>query len=171
MPHAWSSRGCDLPPTTKIPQRNMMRYLSFFVSFRSAKDCKNTNVYMPTFEQTRKNTLYGYMGHTHTHTIAKHRQTLVKNEFCPCLRSNTCRKINMSFAAQKQSKPTGGGLSMKFCCRIWMHSSGGRLLHWKHAIFSAHIIVSVACVEHIIKTRASTRPCHPYTSFLYHNEA
>ena len=64
------------------------------------------------------------MGHTHTHTIAKHRQTLVKNEFCPCLRSNTCRKINMSFAAQKQSKPTGGGLSMKFCCRICMHSSG-----------------------------------------------
>ena len=42
---------------------------------------------------------------------------------------------------QSQSKRTGGGLLMKCCCRICIHSSGGRLLHWKHAIFSAHITV------------------------------
>ena len=170
MPHARRSRGCDLPPRHTRPPRNMRRYLSFAVSSSSSLDCRNRNVYIPTFELTRKNALYGYMGHTHTHNVKAQADPL-QSAFCPCLRSNTCRKINMSFAAQKQSKPTGGGLSMKFCCRIWMHSSGGRLLHWKHAIFSAHVIVSVACVEHIIKTRASTRPCHPYTSFLHHNEA
>ena len=67
---------------------------------------------------------------------------------------------------QEQSRPTCSGFSARCSCRICMHTSGGRHLHWTQAVCAAHINVSVACEEH----NMNTRQCHRHTSFLHHNK-
>ena len=104
---------------------------------------------------------------THTHTF-KAQAGPIQSPFCPCLRSNTCKKSQhiVRSAKTEQSKPTCSGFSARCSCRICMHTSGGRHLHWTQAVCAAHINVSVACEEH----NMNTRQCHRHTSFLHHNK-
>ena len=108
------------------------------------------------------------MGTWSTHTISKHKQTLFKvNSVHVYARIHAKKSQHIVRSAKnQQSEPTCSGFRAECSCRICMHTSGGRHLHWTQAVCAAHINVSVACEEH----NMNTRQCHRHTSFLHHNK-